>query len=129
VSNFLGIELKNLSNGVNMDKEKIKTLIDNLEMEVNNGGFDQFFFNSAGDNAHETVEALKIIGAFHTANIVQNAINKFPNNIVPKDRYERQDILEKVSPDCDAFEVEDKQFYEYQDNLSGLLEKFLANNK
>ena len=112
-----------------MNKKEVKTLINNLEMEVNNGGFDQFFFNSAGDNANKTVEALKRIGAFHTSNIVQNAINRFPNNIVPKDRYERQNILEKISPDCEAFEVEDKQFYEYQDNLSSLLEIFLATSK
>ena len=35
----------------------------NLEREVNNGGFNQYFSNSSGDNAHETLLSLKAIGA------------------------------------------------------------------
>ena len=32
----------------------------NLEREINNGGFNQYFYNSAGDFAHETIDSLKI---------------------------------------------------------------------
>ncbi|MEJ2420051.1 MAG: DUF4375 domain-containing protein [Exilibacterium sp.] len=34
-----------------------------LEAEVNNGGFDQLFYNSAGDIAFYTAKALDSIGA------------------------------------------------------------------
>ena len=109
-----------------MTKEKVKIVIDNLEMEINNGGFDQFFFNSAGDDASETVDALKIIGAIHTSKIVQSSIDKFPNKIAPKDRYTRQESLIIISPDSELFESQDEQFYEYQDDLANLLEIYLA---
>ena len=34
-----------------------------LETEVNNGGFDQYFFNTSGDYATDTVESLRRIGS------------------------------------------------------------------
>ncbi|MBW4362816.1 DMP19 family protein, partial [Flavobacterium taihuense] len=44
-----------------------------LEREINNGGFNQYFFNSSGEFAHLTVESLRIIGAHITADILQKA--------------------------------------------------------
>ena len=42
--------------------EQVFICIDQLEREVNNGGFHQFFWNSAGDNTPETLAALEQIG-------------------------------------------------------------------
>lgn len=58
----------------------------NLEREINNGGFNQYFYNSSGDFAHETIASLRTIGANKTADILQQAIDQFPNSAVPKDR-------------------------------------------
>ena len=60
-----------------MEKTKVVALIEALEAEVNNGGFDQFFFNNAGDQTAETIEALIAIGATHTASIVRAAATSF----------------------------------------------------
>jgi hypothetical protein len=109
-----------------MDLALVRSLIDDLEAEINNGGFDQFFFNSAGDRAAETIIALKEIGAVHTANIVLAACSKFPEGMPPKDRYSRQDLLEQVSPDNEAFEEEDAAFYEYKDDLASLVANYLG---
>ena len=46
-----------------MNRSAVSTLIEALEAEVNNGGFDQYFYNSAGDNTAETIQALETIGA------------------------------------------------------------------
>src|SRR6185295_11604327 len=43
--------------------ERVFLCVWNLEAEVNNGGFSQFFDNSAGDYAAETPGALRTIGA------------------------------------------------------------------
>lgn len=43
--------------------EKNILFIEMLEGEVNNGGFDQYFFNSSGEYAHETYKAMKEINA------------------------------------------------------------------
>lgn len=107
-----------------MDALLAKVLIEDLEAEINNGGFDQYFFNSVADKATETIAALKFIGAVHTANIMQSACAKFPGGMPPKERSVRQELLMSVSPDSDGFEEEDQAFYEYRDDLSGLLENY-----
>ncbi len=98
----------------------IKELIDDLEAEINNGGFEQFFFNSAGDYTEETIQALVKIGANHTADIVNKAASKFPDGMPPKDRDNRQELLEEVSPESDAFEELDEEFLAYEDDLASL---------
>ncbi|MDH0449508.1 MULTISPECIES: DMP19 family protein [unclassified Shewanella] len=99
----------------------IEELIEVLEAEINNGGFDQFFFNSAGDYTEETIQALVKIGANHTADIVRRAASKFPNDMPPKDRGARQELLEDISPDSDAFEEFDEEFLAYEDDLTSLV--------
>ena len=99
----------------------IQELIDELESEINNGGFDQFFFNSAGDYTEETIQALFRIGASHTAEIVKKAASKFPAGMPPKHRNSRQELLEVVSPDSDAFEECDVEFLAYEDDLASLV--------
>ncbi len=57
--------------------------VNELEMEVNNGGFLQFFVNSSGIFAEETVEALDLIGANHTKLLLEQAlqiIEKYAEN-------------------------------------------------
>lgn len=101
-----------------------------LEREINNGGFHQYFFNSGGNFAHETVLSLKEIGAGKTAGILQLAVNQFPNAQVPKDRNERQDILQQIEGDADkVFEELDNQFYAYPDNLHALTIAYVRSNK
>jgi hypothetical protein len=107
-----------------MDKFKVRKLIDELEAEINNGGFDQFFFNSAGDNTAETIAALRAVGANHTAAIVAAAASKFPNGMAPTSRDLRQELLESVSPDSDAFGEQDQEFLAYKDNLSALVSAY-----
>ena len=60
------------------DPQKIFYYIQNFEREINNGGFKQFYYNSSGAFAHETIYSLKIVGAYKTANIVMRANDQFP---------------------------------------------------
>ncbi|RYE38486.1 MAG: DUF4375 domain-containing protein, partial [Sphingobacteriales bacterium] len=48
--------------------------IDELEMEVNNGGFNQYFINSYGRNCFETLRLLKATGKVKTAALLEKAI-------------------------------------------------------
>lgn len=107
-----------------MDSREITALIHALEDEVNNGGFHQFFYNSAGDNTMETIQALEAIGAVTMADIVKRAAAKFPGEMPPKDRFARQDILLESFPQAAAFRELDEEFYDYPDDLSGLLARF-----
>lgn len=103
---------------------QVRALIDDLEGDVNNGGFHQFFFNSAGDRTAQVLQALKAIGAHHTAGILERACSKFPGGAPPSDRFERQGVLDVIAPECDEFASEDADFYAYQDDLAALVEAY-----
>jgi Domain of unknown function (DUF4375) len=102
----------------------------NLEKEINNGGFNQYFYNSSGDFSHQTIISLRQINATKTAEILQLAIDQFPNSIVPKDRSERQEILEQIEEKADeVWEQLDNRFLEYEDNLYDLNIEFIKQNR
>ena len=65
--------------------DKILVAIWGVEAEVNNGGFSQFYINSAGDNALETPAALREIGAERIAGVVLR-VDRFGNCITNIDR-------------------------------------------
>jgi len=103
------------------DQQKLFYLNQNLEREINNGGFNQYFINSSGDNAHETILSLKAIGADKTADILQKAIDQFPNKTVPKDRDKRTEIVEQIEEVAnEVWNDLDQKFYQYEDNLNTL---------
>ncbi|MBR5252599.1 MAG: DMP19 family protein [Clostridia bacterium] len=112
------------------EAERIFYVTQSLEMEVNNGGFSQFFFNSSGNFANELVSAFTAIGAIETATICQKAISAFGRDI-PVDRDEREEMLEELESDeiAEILTECDNAFYEYKDNLNELNYNFAVNNK
>jgi len=112
------------------EAERIFYITQALEMEVNNGGFSQFFFNSSGDFSNELVDAFTAIGAIKTVAICQKAIDAFGRDI-PVDRYERQEMLAELESDeLDAILGEcDDAFYAYEEDLNELNYAFVMKNK
>ena len=102
----------------------------NLEREVNNGGFNQFYLNPSGDFAHETVNSLKEIGAHKTAEILQKANDQFPDKTVPKDREKRQETLEQIEDAANKiWEELDQKFFTYEDDLNSLNMDYVSKNR
>lgn len=100
-----------------------------LEREINNGGFDQYFVNSSGSFAHEAVLSLIQIGANKTADILQLAIDEFPDSIVPKEELERREIMEKFEEKVEqVWNQLDEKFLAYEDNLYELNLLFIKQN-
>jgi hypothetical protein len=88
-----------------MSRDKIARLVELFEGEVNNGGFDQFFYNSLGNETADIIEALETIEASKITDILKRAAMRFPEGKPPKNRIARGDLLmERVSPSCDAFD-------------------------
>ncbi len=113
------------SYGDDMDKltepQRLFYLNQNLEREINNGGFNQYFINSSGDFAHQTIQSLTAIGARTTADILQKAIDQFPNKQVPQDRDERIDAVQQIEQTAnEVWEELDQEFFEYKDDLNSL---------
>lgn len=78
--------------------------------EIVNGGMSQFFSNSSGNRAHETLAALHTIGAVLCVQLLEKAMTLFPGGIAPVDRQKRCEILF-------AFEERDPQFLEELDQV------------
>ena len=116
--------------GASLDKlneaQKVFFLNQNLERQVNNGGFHQFYGNSSGDNAMQTVEALRVVGAAKTANLLLAANEQFPDGVVPSDRDQREQVLEEIEDRAsDVWSELDRQFYKYEDDLNALNLEFV----
>ena len=75
-------------------EEQVFYICNLLEEEVNNGGFDQFLYNSSGNYAHRVEECLRTIGANKTADICHVAFAAFGKPI-PQDRNKREKFLDK----------------------------------
>lgn len=112
------------------DAERIFYITQTLEMEVNNGGFSQFFYNSSGDFSNELVGAFTAIGANTTAAICRKAIDAFGRDI-PVDRDARQEMLDELERDGldEILEECDDAFFAYEENLNELNYNFAMKNR
>jgi hypothetical protein len=112
------------------EAQKVLLFVESLEREVNNGGFSQFYFNSSGDYAYEALDGLKTIGANKMADILTKANSVWPNQIVPKDRTERQNVQETIEGQAaPIWEQCDNDFYDYPDDIAGLLLEYVKQHK
>jgi hypothetical protein len=106
--------------------QKVFSAIWGLEAEVNNGGFQQYFYNTTGEAAGDVVAALNTIGANKTAKIVGNAIALFPGGTPPIDWETRSKRLTEASQEVLArWEQLDREFFDYPNNLTNLLYDFV----
>jgi len=120
-----GESLDNLS-----DPQKVFYHNQELEREINNGGFEQYFLNSSGSFAHETMESLRAIGADRTAAILNDAIKQFPGGIVPKSTEERNETMSALWPEGNSsWEELDQRFFAYEDDLNTLNLAFVKANR
>ncbi len=104
----------------------------NLDGEIHNGGFDQFFLNSISDHCEEILKYLEEINANNSIRLLKAAMSYFPNSYVPRDRQERLNLWLPVSDNeksQDALEELDQEFYLYEDNLVGKLDEFVMSNR
>jgi Domain of unknown function (DUF4375) len=98
-----------------------------VESEVNNGGFSQYFVNSSAESAHFVTDALRMIGAPKTADICERAIAAaFPAGLPATEEAIRSaaadfsdDLLEKLEP-------LDQEFFSYPHNLTDLLFTYVS---
>jgi len=104
-------------------------LIEELESEINSGGFDAFFWNSYGDLANETLVALKEIKSCKWSDIFERAMAQFPDSEVPKNRDKRQEVMGKIEDTTeDAWNKLDDEFCDYEEDIHKLLIDYIESN-
>jgi len=103
-----------------------------LEAEVNNGGFNQYYYNSSGQYAELTPGALQLIGANKFANLVSKA-NKIYETENKKITEHLDGTVEGFSESYDENPLNelDTEFYELYkaEDLHKLQVDFIRNNK
>ena len=103
------------------EAEKVVFCLDKLEQEVNNGGFEQYFRNSSGDNAAVTPSALRALGASQIASVVEKALELFPNRRPSRTRTERGEQMDSWgSKEQDTLAQLDEAFLAYPEPLAQL---------
>lgn len=107
--------------------QKVFSAIWSLESEVNNGGFSQYFQNLSGETAGFVAEALETIGAPRTAEICRRAIDcAFPEGLPPNPEeitLAASDFSSETEEKLDAL---DREFYQYPNDLTGLLFAYVS---
>ncbi len=100
-----------------------------IEAEVNNGGFNQYFFNG-GEYAQDAVKALETIGAKYTAQLLREAMSVFPSGVAPRDHDQCQNELLAIGTESEELLNElDTRFYEYNDPISTLLLGYMRRHR
>jgi hypothetical protein len=95
-----------------------------LDAEVRNGGFSQYYFNSAGELASHAVKAARVVGAPELAGIIEKANAHFGPKGPHPDRAKRMQQLSKI--EVEVFEKLDTQYYKCSERLSEILPRYAA---
>ena len=109
--------------------ERVFGLIWELESEVNNGGFEQYFSNSTGSLAPDIVNALKEVGANQMAEITQAAIDVVGEVQWSDDEARKATMSRLSSASLKTLQGIDQAFYKYPDDLSELLYRYIYEHR
>ena len=106
--------------------EKTFIFIDIFENHTTDGGFETFFWDSAGQFSHEILEAYEKIGAKNTASIIYDSFLLFGEIPIPKNTDMRREVLSKINPN--SWINLDEKYYNCNDNIVLLVLEFIKNN-
>jgi hypothetical protein len=110
--------------------EKTVYCIDCLSREMENGGFAQLFHHDTGALSADMLEALELIRAKNSYDVVLQVVNFFPNGDIPADEDERIEIFDQISSELvDEIAECDDRFHDAGENLVELTLKYVAKNR
>ena len=101
-----------------------------VEAEVNNGGFNQYFWNSAGAFAHDAVDGFDLIGAPALARLTERAIAIRAKDEARMAAFEQRDTIEAFSESYEGNPLNelDDEFYKLEHDLSQTRQRFIRKN-
>lgn len=114
------------------DGERTFVYIDVFEAAMNEGGFNYFFSNDAGNFALEIKEAYKVIKAPKTALLIEKALGLFPKGDYKDDIDERSKQLAKMDDKAfSGWEDLDEIFFneEQEEDIVALIVEYIKENK
>jgi hypothetical protein len=98
-----------------------------VEAEVNNGGFNQYFWNSAGQFRKEALEGYKILGATEHADLMDQAIKIYDQEAGRLQKFKEKGTVAAFSESYkdDPLKQCDDKFYKIKTDVSALRVKFI----
>lgn len=79
-----------------VEEQQVFSAIWELESQVNNGGFAQYFTSADGHTANFAPEALRRIGANNCSDIVSRALHAVSPDLLPDDQPTREKIIDEL---------------------------------
>lgn len=109
------------------EPQKVFSAVWALESEVNGGGFLAYFVSSDFDTANFAPIALRSIGAYACADVVERALRAFSASPLPDSREACEHIADSLSDEArEQLDALDSEFMAYPDNLTELLFAYVA---
>jgi len=101
-----------------------------VEAEVNNGGFNQYFWNSTGEFANEAIEGFKQIKAEEFEKIMKGAVATAISENKEMKKFRDKGTIEAFSESYKhtSLNTYDDEFYNCKENLSALRIKYIRDN-
>jgi hypothetical protein len=98
-----------------------------VEGEVNNGGFNQYFWNTDGQLADMALEGFRLVRAAKYADIMQRAIATHKREVSEMQKYKENGTLDAFSESYEHTDLNklDEEFFDLDEDLSGLRIKYI----
>lgn len=101
-----------------------------LDSEVRNGGFSQYFVNSSGNHSHDALEAVEAMGFKDRLDLMRQVFDLFGPVGPEADREKRQDQFSKIFEEHESsFEGFDLGYYHIEEDINVHLAKYVIANK
>jgi hypothetical protein len=107
--------------------ERTVLLVKNLQYEISNGGFHQFFFNSTGNCAMQTLDALRRVAMPEWLAIYEKALAVFPSP-PSEDRVVRNEQMAAIPDEGHAWEDHIDAFYCTDEDETARLAAYIRAN-
>src|SRR6266478_3594198 len=98
--------------------ERVVLAVEALEREVNNGGYNQFFFNSSREFTPFIVQALELIGCPKCAAITASAIAVLDLSDQADVDAIHEAASEMSDEDCERLDEADSQYYKNDEDIA-----------
>lgn len=109
---------------------KYAYLIYSYEAEINNGGFDQFYFNSIGYEVFEIQKALDFFGLTKNKILLDKSVELLKRKIDISKYHELYSTRELPTENFEKeFSELDSQFYDYPERIEEVINEYLDNHR
>ena len=109
---------------------KYAYLVYTYECEINNGGFDRFYFNSIGYEVFELQKGLEFFGLIKNKMLLDKSLELLKQKIDIKNYYKLSSKQELPTEDFEEeFNELNSQFYDYPEKIEEIINEYLNKHR